>query len=199
MAKQRHRWEDKLKDTKNKINSLPGHAVLCSAAVCYLTRVPPDRHNDLLSAWLGYCSGSVSLGNLVEDRGGLQSAQVIHIYKSIRTILYTEMYNLPMLHTGYQAHSGQQQVVRIQKDFSLAIHLSNKAEQSLWEQEGIFPDNTILDRCLSTRLYCRAGTYSWPLIFDPHGHFTNYLEVIDEHSHKACPSDIETPVSGMGS
>ena len=88
MAKQRHKWEEKLKDTKNKINSLPGHALLCSAAVCYLTRVPPDMHTDLMSAWLGYCNGSVSLGNLVEDRGGLQSAQVmlqslVHVQVSI--------------------------------------------------------------------------------------------------------------------
>ena len=78
----------------------------------------------------------------------------------------------------------------------MATHLSDKAERSLWEQEGIFPDNTVLDRCLSTRLYCRAGGPSWPLIFDPHGHFKNYLEVIEEYSCKATPSEGDVPSLG---
>ena len=87
-------------------------------------------------------------------------------------------------------------MVRIQKDFSVATHLSDKAERSLWEQEGIFPDKTVLDRCLSTRLYYRAGVSSWPLMFDPHGHFMNYLEVIKEHSCKAAPSEVDIPSTG---
>ncbi len=77
MSKQRHKWEEKIKVIRGKINSLPGHAVLCSATVCYLTRVPSDKHNDLLSAWLGYCNGSVSLGHLSETRGGVQSTQQV--------------------------------------------------------------------------------------------------------------------------
>ncbi len=76
MSKQRGKWEESIKITRRRIDSFPGHAVLCSAAVCYLTRVPPNKHNDLLSAWLGYCNGSISLGQLSEDRGGLQSTQV---------------------------------------------------------------------------------------------------------------------------
>ena len=76
MAKQRHKWEEKVKLTRSRIDSLPGHALLCSAAVCYLTRVPPSKHKALLSAWLGYCEGTISLGNVIEERGGLQAAQV---------------------------------------------------------------------------------------------------------------------------
>lgn len=82
-------------------------------------------------------------------------------------------------------HAGQQQVVRIQKDFSVAAHLSEKAERSVWEPEDIFPDQAVLDRCLSIRHYCRVGGSSWPLIFDPFCHFKGYLAAMEEQSGTA--------------
>ncbi len=83
---------------------------------------------------------------------------------------------------GYKVHGGQQQVVRIQKDFTVAAHFSEKAERSLWEQESTFPDQILLDRCLCTRFYCRAGSCSWPLVFDQYSQFKGYLEALEKQS-----------------
>ena len=86
---------------------------------------------------------------------------------------------------GYQVHAGQQQVVRIQKDFSVAAHLSEKAERAVWEPEDVFPDQALLDRCLSIRHYSRAGSSSWPLIFDPFSQFKSYLTALEGQSNTA--------------
>ena len=76
ISSQRARWDTKLDIIHDRIASLPGHALLCAASVCYLARTPPHTHRQLLSNWLGYCSGAVSLGSLAIEHGGLQAAQV---------------------------------------------------------------------------------------------------------------------------
>lgn len=67
-------------------------------------------------------------------------------------------------------------MVRIQKDFSLASHLSEKEERSTWNQENTFPDDSILDRYLASRAFCNLGTTSWPLVFDPYDQLEKYLK-----------------------
>lgn len=76
ISAQREKWDTNLKLIHSRIDSVPGHALLCSASVCYLARTPPNRHQELLTVWLGYCSGTVSLGSLTVERGGLQASQV---------------------------------------------------------------------------------------------------------------------------
>lgn len=74
--------------------------------------------------------------------------------------------------------AGQRQVVRIQKDFSLTTHLSDKEERSIWQQESAFPDGSIMERCLSSRAFCSFSTTSWPLLFDPYAQFEAYLRML---------------------
>lgn len=77
ISSKRARWDAKLNVIHDQIDSVPGHALLCAASVCYLARTPPDTHRQLLTNWLGYCSGAVSLGSLAGGHGGgLQAAQV---------------------------------------------------------------------------------------------------------------------------
>ena len=68
-------------------------------------------------------------------------------------------------------------MVRIQKDFSLADCLSEKEERSVWNQESTFPDESILDRYLSSRALCSLGSVAWPLVFDPYDQLEKYLRV----------------------
>ena len=82
-------------------------------------------------------------------------------------------------------------MVRIQKDFSLASHLSEKEERSSWNQENTFPDDSILDRYLASRAFCTLGTSSWPLVFDPYDKLEKYLkasksEYQNKTSKKMC-------------
>lgn len=79
MALQRKKWTEKLSIVSSAIDSVPGHAMLCAAGVCYLARVPPDKHRDLLANWLSYCSGAVGLGSLALDHGKIQSSQVSYV------------------------------------------------------------------------------------------------------------------------
>lgn len=65
----------------------------------------------------------------------------------------------------------------MQKDFSLAAFLSEKEERSMWNQESTFPDESILDRYLSSRALCVLGTAAWPLVFDPYDQLEKYLRV----------------------
>lgn len=76
MAAQRRKWEERLTEISSRIDSVPGHAMLCAAGVCYLARSPPDRHQDMVASWLGYCSGVVPLGSMATEQNKLQSAQV---------------------------------------------------------------------------------------------------------------------------
>ena len=77
ISAERARWDAKLNVIHDRIDSVPGHALLCAASVCYLARTPPDMHKQLLTNWFGYCSGAVSLGSLAVEHGGrLQAAQV---------------------------------------------------------------------------------------------------------------------------
>ena len=76
MAGQRRMWEEQLSVISSRINSIPGHAMVSAASMYYLSRAPPDKHKELLSNWLGYCSGAVPLGSLELDKNKLQSAQV---------------------------------------------------------------------------------------------------------------------------
>lgn len=76
MASQRSKWEERLTEISSRIDSVPGHALLCAAGVCYLARSPPNKHGHMLSNWLGYCSGVVPLGSLEVEQNKLQSAQV---------------------------------------------------------------------------------------------------------------------------
>ena len=73
----------------------------------------------------------------------------------------------------------QQQVVRIEKKFSLQELLSSPDERSLWEQESVFPDQTMLERCLAVRACCIHGTTHWPLVFDPNNQFCKYLQAVE--------------------
>jgi len=76
MSKQRKKWEERLEECQSRLDSIPGHAMLCAAGVHYLARVPTGLHKELLTNWLGYCSGSVSLGSILQDTHKLQPAQV---------------------------------------------------------------------------------------------------------------------------
>ena len=77
MSSQRGRWDANLIAIYSRIDSVPGHALLCSASVCYLARIPPDKHQELLANWLGYCAGTISLGSLAAEQGGLQASPVL--------------------------------------------------------------------------------------------------------------------------
>lgn len=76
MASQRSQWEERLTDISSRIDSVPGHAMMCAAGVCYLARSPPDKHRTILSNWLGYCSGVVPLGSATLEQSKIQSTQV---------------------------------------------------------------------------------------------------------------------------
>lgn len=78
ISAQRERWDTNLSIIHSRIDSTPGHALLCSASVCYLSRIPSDKHQELLTNWLGYCSGAVTLGSLAVEHayGGLQASPV---------------------------------------------------------------------------------------------------------------------------
>ena len=171
MSAQRQQWDKKLKSIWNSLGSVPGHSVLSAACICYLPCVPPNRHNDLLSNWLAYCSGGVSLGSLSvpgHQGGGLQASQ------------------------GYpHGLSSKQPNVRIQKDFSVSSILSTKEERSLWQQQSVFPDQITMDRCLAARACCQHGSASsWPVIFDPNSHFERYFIALEDgrdEEKKAVP------------
>lgn len=165
MSAQRQKWDEKLKSIWSNLGSVPGHSVLSAASICYLPCIPPNRHNHLLSNWLAYCSGGVSLGSLSipgHQGGGIQASQ------------------------GYpRGLSSQQPNVRIQKDFSVSSILSTKEERSLWQQQSVFPDQITMDRCLAARACCKHGSSSsWPVIFDPNSHFERYFVALEE---KAAP------------
>ena len=157
LSRQRLRWEEQLRSTRGRMDSVPGHALLCAASACYLTRVPPDRHQKLLSNWLSYCSGGVGLGSLATPRQkGLQSS------------------------VSHQGMTGQQQqVVRIERKFSLQELLSSRDERTLWQQESVFPDQTTLERCLAVHTCCTHGSTHWPLVFDPNNQFCKYLQAVE--------------------
>lgn len=76
MLSQRRKWEEQLQVISSRIDSVPGHAMLCAAGVCYLARAPPDQHRELLDNWLDYCSGAVPLGSLAAKQPKLHSTQV---------------------------------------------------------------------------------------------------------------------------
>ena len=61
------RWEEERAAIHSLTLSIPGHAVLVAASVCYLCRVPADRHRLLWECWLGYNAGKVQLGCLVAE------------------------------------------------------------------------------------------------------------------------------------
>ena len=169
MSQQRRNWDEQLKFTKSRIDSVPGHALFCAASISYLSRLPPDNHQELKNNWLAYCSGGVSLGSLaVGGHQGLQSSQPHH------------------------GLSSQQQVVRIQKDFSSQNVLSSKDERAHWQQESIFPDHTTLERCLAARACCNHGTSHWPLIFDPNRQFQRYLEALEAQRLSGTSSNVSS-------
>ena len=76
MASQRSKWKERLTDISSRIDSVPGHAMLCAAGVCYLARSPPGKHRAILSNWLGFCSGVVPLGSATLEQSKIQSTQV---------------------------------------------------------------------------------------------------------------------------
>ena len=171
MSAQRQKWDEKLKSIWSSLSSVSGHSVLSAASICYLPCVPPDRHNDLLSNWLSYCSGGVSLGSLNvpgHQGGGLQASQ------------------------GYRhGLSSKQPNVRIQENISVSRILSTKEERSLWQQRSVFPDQITMDRCLAARACCQHGSaFSWPVIFDPNSHFERYFVALEDgrdEEEKAVP------------
>lgn len=155
LSSQRQRWNEQLKAIQSIIDSVPGHALLCAASVCYLSQIPPDKHRELAANWLGYCSGSVALGSLaLPEQQKLQSSQPHHRL------------------------AGQQQVLKIESSFAVQNTLSTKDERSVWEQNSIFPDECTMERCLAARSCCTEGD-SWPLIIDPHSQFCNYFEALE--------------------
>ena len=82
---------------------------------------------------------------------------------------------------GHHSYSSQHhhQVVKIQRDFSVSVHLSEKEERSHWRQESVFPDQTSLERCLAARSACSSRENRWPFIFDPHQQFESYLSALN--------------------
>ena len=76
MSTYKKQWDGELKAAYSRIDSVPGHAMLCAAGTCYLARTPPDKHKELLLNWLGYCSGTVTLGSLAVEHAKLQPSQV---------------------------------------------------------------------------------------------------------------------------
>ncbi len=165
-AKQKQKWDEQLQSTWSRIDSVPGHALLCAASACYLACVPSGQHSVLLENWLAYCCGGVSLGSLASS--GLYSSQPQH------------------------GVSGQHQVVRVQKDFSTQSVLATRSELSRWQWESVFPDEMTLQRCLAARLCCYHGSTHWPLIFDPYGQFLTYLSAL----HEDTSSELDIPESG---
>ena len=155
MSRQRQRWNEQLKAIWNTVDSVPGHALLCAASLHYLSRIPPDKHEELIANWVGYCSGVVSLGSLVSpEQQKLQSSQLHH------------------------GSMGQQQVVKIEKSFAVREIVSSKEERAAWEQDSVFPDEFAMERCLLARGCCVEGG-SWPLILDPHAQFSKYLKALE--------------------
>lgn len=77
---QRRKWEEKLQVSYNRLDSVPGHAMLCAAAAFYLSRSPPDLHKELIANWLGYCAGTVCLGSASQDGGKLHAAPVMRLH-----------------------------------------------------------------------------------------------------------------------
>ncbi len=154
MTKQKQKWDEQLQTIWSRIDSVPGHALLCAASACYLARVPSSKHNILLENWLAYCFGGVSLGSLPSTTHYAQG---------------------PQFSQPHHGLSGQHQVVRIQKDFSVESVLASRDEQSRWQQESVFPDEMTLQRCLAARASCYHGATQWPLIFDPNDQFLTYL------------------------
>ena len=92
----------------------------------------------------------------------------------------------------HQNYSSQQQVIKIQRDFSLSSHLSEKDEQSYWMQESVFPDKISLDRCLAARSACISGDAQWPCIFDPHQQYQRYLLAMNIESFAANAGSKES-------
>lgn len=169
MLAQRQRWDEELKATWSRIDSVAGHAVLCAASTTYLAFIPADQHKKLMSNWLGYCSGAVDLGSLAtQGHGGLQSSQAYH-----------------------SLSGGQQQVVRIERNFVVQNVLSDREERFLWQQEATFPDEVTLERCLAARTSCRDGSHQWPLVADPHEQFWKYLRAIEHKEYHDATSIIE--------
>lgn len=82
-------------------------------------------------------------------------------------------------------------MVKIQKDFSLSGHLSEKDERFYWKQESVFPDQVSLERCLVARSACVHGDTQWPLIFDPHGQFEKYLSALKYNNTTANTTSKE--------
>ena len=81
-------------------------------------------------------------------------------------------------------------MVKIQKNFSLAGHLSEKEERSNWKQVNTFPDDSIMDRYLASRAFCTLKSAAWPLVFDPNDQLEKYLNaysssksIYTEHDH----------------
>lgn len=94
---------------------------------------------------------------------------------------------------GYQTRTGQQQVVRVQKDFTISAHLSEQEEQSTWEQESVFPDQATQERCLASRSTCTLDSACWPLIFDPHGQFEYYVNAMGYSDGDVASSTSHSP------
>lgn len=86
-----------------------------------------------------------------------------------------------ILSQTYGTYAGQKQVVRVQKDFSMATHFSDREERSLWEQESSFPDETIMERCLCTRALGNLDSSPWPVVFDPYHQFEAYLRALSKY------------------
>ena len=76
MSPQRKNWEQKRSEMCSRVDSAPGHAMLCAAGVCYLARSSPEQHDNLLNNWLGYCSGGIPLGSFNTEQHKLQPTQV---------------------------------------------------------------------------------------------------------------------------
>ena len=91
---------------------------------------------------------------------------------------------------GHQSYSGQQhhQVMKIQRDFSVSSHLSEKEERCHWRQESVFPDQTSLERCLAARSACSSRENRWPFVFDPHQQFEGYLSALSFKTAKHTSS-----------
>jgi hypothetical protein len=160
-------WEGRTSAIHAQILSSPGHAVLAAASVIYLPRVPADSHSSLWDSWLGYCTGRVQMGSLLET-----SSSEYH-------------------------SSSHQARVQIEPNFSPRSILSLEDERACWNHYASFPNPVVMDRCVSARKSLEMAFTPPPLVLDPHQLFQSYAHELELHrnnQHSAISKSRKQPV-----
>ena len=149
-AKERELWSERLQRIQDLLESAPGHALLSAANVCYLQCLSADHHDNLMKNWILYCHGGIPFGSL----------------------------SLPV-EDKHQANS-HQQVVRVNREFSVCEVFSSQEERLYWRKERIFFDSTMQETVLAARACLHLASSRWPLVFDPHKKFCQLLKAVEE-------------------